>query len=87
MEADIERLQEAVGLYRGDFLEGFYVRRASAFEAWILAQLNAVYGRLKVQFKPVTIAPGRKRLAGREGPPPPGVLVRACPGAIGAALK
>jgi predicted ATPase/DNA-binding SARP family transcriptional activator len=36
--ADIERLQEAVALYRGDFLEGFYVRQAPAFEQWALAQ-------------------------------------------------
>jgi ABC-type oligopeptide transport system substrate-binding subunit/DNA-binding SARP family transcriptional activator len=37
-EADIERLREAVELYRGDFLEGFYVRQAPAFEEWALAQ-------------------------------------------------
>jgi adenylate cyclase len=32
----IEGLREAVELYRGDFLEGFYVRDAPAFEEWIL---------------------------------------------------
>jgi ABC-type oligopeptide transport system substrate-binding subunit/DNA-binding SARP family transcriptional activator len=37
-EADIERLQAAVELYQGDFLEGFYVRQALAFEEWTLAQ-------------------------------------------------
>ena len=36
--ADIEGLREAVELYRGDFLEGFYVRQAPAFEEWALAQ-------------------------------------------------
>ncbi|MGD8517584.1 MAG: BTAD domain-containing putative transcriptional regulator, partial [Anaerolineae bacterium] len=34
----IERLAEAVELYRGDFLDGFYVRQAPAFEEWVLAQ-------------------------------------------------
>ena len=37
-EADIQSLVEAVELYRGDFLEGFYVRQAPAFEEWTLAQ-------------------------------------------------
>jgi DNA-binding SARP family transcriptional activator len=35
---DIGRLQSAVDLYRGDLLEGFYVRQAPAFEEWVLAQ-------------------------------------------------
>jgi len=38
MRADIERLEGAVELYRGDFLEGFYVRDAPAFEEWVLVQ-------------------------------------------------
>ncbi|MGD8624776.1 MAG: BTAD domain-containing putative transcriptional regulator, partial [Anaerolineae bacterium] len=33
-----QRLAEAVALYRGDFLDGFYVRQAPAFEEWVLAQ-------------------------------------------------
>jgi DNA-binding SARP family transcriptional activator/predicted ATPase len=37
-ETDIERLQAAVELYGGDFLEGFYVRQALAFEEWALAE-------------------------------------------------
>ncbi len=37
-EVVVERLQEAVELYRGDFLEGFYVRQAPVFEEWVLAQ-------------------------------------------------
>jgi DNA-binding SARP family transcriptional activator/tetratricopeptide (TPR) repeat protein len=37
-EVAIGELQEAVELYRGDFLEGFYVRQAPAFEEWMLAQ-------------------------------------------------
>ena len=36
--ADIEGLQRAVELYRGDFLEGFYVHQSPAFEEWVLAQ-------------------------------------------------
>ncbi|MEJ2555119.1 MAG: BTAD domain-containing putative transcriptional regulator [Anaerolineae bacterium] len=34
----IERLQAAVELYQGDFLDGFYVRNAPEFEDWALAQ-------------------------------------------------
>ena len=34
-DACIERLQEAVRLYRGDFLEGFSVADSPAFEEWI----------------------------------------------------
>ena len=34
----IQRLAEAVDLYRGDFLDGFYARQAPAFEEWALAQ-------------------------------------------------
>jgi DNA-binding SARP family transcriptional activator len=34
----IRHLQTAVDLYRGDFLEGFSVRDAAAFEEWALAQ-------------------------------------------------
>ena len=34
----IDQLREAVELYRGDFLDGFYVRDALEFEEWVLAQ-------------------------------------------------
>jgi len=34
----LSRLEEAVELYRGDFLEGFYLPNAPEFEAWTLAQ-------------------------------------------------
>ena len=34
----VTSLTEAVRLYRGDFLEGFYVRGAPAFEEWMLAE-------------------------------------------------
>lgn len=37
-EAETEQLQEAVKLYQGDFLAGFYVRDAPLFEEWVLAQ-------------------------------------------------
>jgi DNA-binding SARP family transcriptional activator len=36
--ASMGRLKEAVEIYRGDFLEGFYVRGAPGFEDWALAQ-------------------------------------------------
>ena len=34
----MRRLEEAVALYRGEFLEGFYVRNAPAFEEWVLSE-------------------------------------------------
>jgi len=34
----IHRLQAALAFYRGDFLEGFYVRDAPDFEQWLLTQ-------------------------------------------------
>lgn len=34
----IEELEEAVALYRGDFLDGFVVRDAPEFEHWMLAE-------------------------------------------------
>lgn len=37
-EKEIRLLDEAVKLYRGDFLEGFYVRDAPAFEEWVLPE-------------------------------------------------
>lgn len=33
-----QQLQDATALYRGDFLAGFFVRDAPAFEEWMLAQ-------------------------------------------------
>jgi DNA-binding SARP family transcriptional activator len=36
--AGVEGLRQAVELYRGDFLEGFYVRDAPEFEGWVLAR-------------------------------------------------
>lgn len=35
---DAASLARAVELYRGDFLEGFYVRRAPAYEEWVLLE-------------------------------------------------
>lgn len=37
-EPDVEALREGVELYQGEFLEGFYVRDAPAFEEWALVQ-------------------------------------------------
>lgn len=34
----VDALQSAIDLYRGDFLEGFYVRDAPDFEQWVLTQ-------------------------------------------------
>lgn len=37
-DGSIERLQQAIALYRGDFLEAFFVRDAPDFEAWVERQ-------------------------------------------------
>jgi DNA-binding SARP family transcriptional activator/predicted ATPase/Tfp pilus assembly protein PilF len=37
-ETAVEGMKAAVALYRGDFLAGFYVRDAPAFEEWMLSQ-------------------------------------------------
>jgi predicted ATPase/DNA-binding SARP family transcriptional activator len=37
-DADAQALSEAVSLYRGDLLEGFYVRDAPEFEAWLAGE-------------------------------------------------
>ena len=34
----IDRLQTAIDLYQGDFLDGFYVSQAPLFEAWVLGE-------------------------------------------------
>jgi DNA-binding SARP family transcriptional activator len=44
----ISSLQSALALYRGDFLEGFYVREAPDFEQWVLVQ-RAHYREAVVQ--------------------------------------
>ncbi len=36
LEETIHRLEEAVSLYRGDFLEGFSISNSPAFEEWLL---------------------------------------------------
>ncbi|MCX6049738.1 MAG: BTAD domain-containing putative transcriptional regulator [Chloroflexi bacterium] len=40
---DLVAQQAAVDLYQGEFLEGFYVRDAPAFEAWVLAQREQLH--------------------------------------------
>jgi predicted ATPase/DNA-binding SARP family transcriptional activator len=37
-DPDLGRLRAAAALYKGDLLEGFYVRDAPAFEEWLLAE-------------------------------------------------
>ena len=37
-DGGIDPLRDAVELYRGDFMAGFYVRDALAFEEWMLTQ-------------------------------------------------
>lgn len=35
---DVEALHQAVQLYRGDLLDGFYIRRSPEFETWLLVE-------------------------------------------------
>lgn len=39
---DMEQLAAAVDLFQGDFLEGFYLRDAPAFEQWMLVQRTRI---------------------------------------------
>jgi DNA-binding SARP family transcriptional activator len=41
--ADPRSLQEAVDLYCGDFLEGFYLREAAGFEAWLVRERERLH--------------------------------------------
>ena len=43
---NLTKLPELVALYRGEFLEGFHVRNASAFEEWMLQQREFIRTRL-----------------------------------------
>jgi DNA-binding SARP family transcriptional activator len=43
--SDVGQVQRALALYRGDFLEGFYVRDAPEFEQWMLAQRQRLHER------------------------------------------
>jgi two-component SAPR family response regulator len=40
----VAALREAVALYRGDFLAGFYIRDASAFEEWAVGERQYLRG-------------------------------------------
>ncbi len=40
---DLATRQAAVDLYRGEFLSGFYVRNAPAFEEWVLEQREQIH--------------------------------------------
>lgn len=50
-KGDIRRLQDAVALYQGDFLEGFYLADAPEFDNWVLGKRahlrQAVLGALQ----------------------------------------
>ncbi|MCB0129821.1 MAG: hypothetical protein KDD78_03200, partial [Caldilineaceae bacterium] len=41
--AELAARQAALDLYRGEFLSGFYVHNAPAFEAWVLAQREQLH--------------------------------------------
>lgn len=47
-EAQITRLEQAIALYNGDFLEGFYVQAAPEFEHWVLGK-RAYFHELALQ--------------------------------------
>ena len=45
-DRDVKLLDDAVQLYKGDFLEGFYVRDAPAFEEWVLPERERLRQRM-----------------------------------------
>lgn len=51
---DLMRLEESVGLYRGEFLQAFYLKDSPEFEEWILVQRASVHQR--VMFALTTLA-------------------------------
>lgn len=44
--ADITSLEDMVGLYRGEFLQGFYLKDSAEFEEWILGQRASIHQRV-----------------------------------------
>ena len=50
-----DRLQTAVSLYRGDFLEGFHVRQAPLFEAWVTRQRQELQGLVIVAYQALAV--------------------------------
>ncbi len=45
-DQNIDALKQAINLYRGDFLEGFTLQDAPAFEQWLLVERNRLRERL-----------------------------------------
>ncbi len=43
---NIEALKQAIALYRGDFLEGFYLQDAPEFEQWVLVERTRLRERM-----------------------------------------
>ncbi len=41
--AEVEALEKALACYRGEFLEGFYVKGAPAFEEWLLSERERLH--------------------------------------------
>ena len=57
-------LETAVDLYRGDFLEGFYVEGAPAFETWLLAERYRLREQLLLALHTLAkVYAGRRQLA------------------------
>ncbi|MCP4425992.1 MAG: hypothetical protein GY803_15985, partial [Chloroflexi bacterium] len=50
----IERLETAVSLYRGDFLEEFHVRQAPLFEAWVFQRRAELRQTVLVAYQTLT---------------------------------
>lgn len=46
-----QQLEEALGLYKGDFLEGFFVRDCREFEDWMLLKQEQIRGRTLEAFR------------------------------------
>jgi len=46
-DRDVKLLDDAVQLYKGDFLEGFYVHDAPAFEEWVLPERERLQRKMQ----------------------------------------
>ena len=90
-DRDVKLLDDAVQLYKGDFLEGFYVRDAPAFEEWVLPERERLRQRDAASTLPIgRVLHGPRAL--RQGyriyhpPADAGTVARGSPPADDAAL-
>ena len=82
---DVGQLEEAVSLYRGDFLAGFHVHDAPEFEHWVAAERTRLRELALASLHTLTVCYCRGRRSGarhRPHPPRPGAGAVARGGAL-----